>query len=473
MDTAENAGRTVWPGGDQSLEDFLLAPAEILEGLPDAVVAATPDGRVVFVNGLGEALFGYPRAELLGGAVERLWPERLRQRYARNMRLYFAMEHPLRFSSEVWGLRRDGSEFVGEMSWGIVETTPGPLLLAIGRDISERRVAEARLRAVAAMGERALAGADPADLAAEAVELMRTTMPIAGAEVRLAGGDALASDGPTTEAGVRLPIGAGDELLVAPARELADEEMSLVRAVANTLATALARLRGEERVRHEAFHDPLTGLANRTLLRDRLEHALARAQREGGATGVLFIDLDNFKQVNDAYGHATGDAVLVELGRRLRTVVRPADTVARLGGDEFVVVCEQVDEESALALGRRLQQAIRLPLTVGGVKHGLLASIGIALGHTDPDALLGDADAAVYRAKAYGRGRVELFERFTAEARAADEKARRNDSQALRRSLPLLSPRAEVDDGSAAGELTLPYKACWVCTTKSRVRSMR
>ena len=333
----------------------------------------------------------------------------LRERYTRNIQLYFATEHPLRFSTEAWGLRRDGSEFVGEMSWGIVETTAGPLLLAIGRDISERRAAEARLRAVAAMGERALAGADPADLAAEAVELMRTTLPIAGAEVRLAGGLPLASYGPTTEAGMRLPIGTGDELLVAPERELADEEMSLVRAVANTLVTALARLRDEERMRHDAVHDPLTGLANRTLLRDRLEHALARSEREGGATGVLFVDLDNFKQVNDAYGHAMGDAVLVELGRRLRTAVRPADTVARLGGDEFVVVCEEADEESLLAVSERLQEAIRLPLTVGGVQHRLSASIGIALGHTDPDALLGNADAAVYRVKAIGRGRVEVF----------------------------------------------------------------
>jgi diguanylate cyclase (GGDEF)-like protein len=299
--------------------------------------------------------------------------------------------------------------FVGEMSWGIVETTAGPLLLAIGRDVTERRAAEARLRAVAAMAERALAGADPADLAAEAVELMRTTLPIAGAEVRLAGGAPLASYGLTTEAGIRLPIGIGDELLVSPERELSDEEMNLVRAAANTLATALARLRGEERMRHDAVHDPLTGMANRRLLRDRLEHALARTEREGGATGVLFVDLDSFKQVNDAYGHATGDAVLVELGRRLRTAVRPADTVARVGGDEFIVVCEEADEESVLAVSHRLQESIRLPLTAGGVQHRLSASIGIALGHTNPDALLGHADAAVYRAKAVGRGRVELF----------------------------------------------------------------
>ena len=338
-----------------------------------------------------------------------MWPARLRERYTRNIELYFATEHPLRFSTEVWGLRRDGSEFVGEMSWGIVETNAGSLLLAIGRDITERRVAEARLGAVAALSERALAGADLAILAAEAVELMRTKLPIAGAEVRLAGGAALASAGPTMDIGLRLPIGTGDELLVAPERELADAEMSLVRAVANTLATALARLRGEERMRHEAVHDPLTGLANRTLLRDRLEHALARSEREGGVTGVVFVDLDNFKQVNDAYGHAMGDVVLVELGRRLRTVVRPSDTVARIGGDEFVVVCEQVDEESALALGRRLQEAIRQPITVGKVKHGLSASIGIALGHTGPDELLRDADAAVYRAKARGPGHVERF----------------------------------------------------------------
>jgi diguanylate cyclase (GGDEF)-like protein/PAS domain S-box-containing protein len=409
MDAPEDAGQAARRSGAEEIDELLIAPAAILEGLPDAVVATARDGRIVFVNAHAEDLFGYSRADLVGLPAQTLWPERLRDRYTRNIQLYFATEHPLRFSTEAWGLRRDGSEFVGEMSWGIVETTAGPLLLAIGRDISERRAAEARLRVVAAMGERALAGADAADLATEAVELIQTTLPVAGAEVRLADGLPLASYGRTTEAAMRLPIGTGDELLVVPERELADEEMSLVRAVANTLVAALARLRDEERMRHDAVHDPLTGLANRTLLRDRLEHALARSERDGGETGVLFVDLDNFKQVNDAYGHAAGDAVLVELGRRLRTAVRPADTVARLGGDEFVVVCEEADEELVLAVSQRLQEAIRVPLTVGSVQHRLSASIGIALGHTDPDALLDNADAAVYHVKAIGRGRVEVF----------------------------------------------------------------
>ncbi len=293
------------------------------------------------------------------------------------------------------------------MSWGILETTGGPILLAVGRDVSERRAAEARLRAVAAIGERALAGADPADLANQAITLLRTLLPVEGVELRMADGSALAGSGPVTNADVRLAIGDGDELLISPTRALNQEELGFARAVASTLATALARLRSEERTRYEALHDPLTGLANRTLLRDRLHHALAR--RDRGATAALFVDLDNFKQVNDVHGHATGDAVLVEIATRLNTAVRPGDTIARLGGDEFVAVCEGIDEEAALAVAHRLHDAIQLPLTAGGAEHQLSASIGIALGDSDPDALLADADAASYRAKAAGRGRIELF----------------------------------------------------------------
>jgi diguanylate cyclase (GGDEF)-like protein len=341
--------------------------------------------------------------------VQRIWPERLRARYTRNMRLYFETEQPLRFTTEAWGLRADGSEFVGEMSWGVVTTDAGPLLLAIGRDISERRAAEARQRALATLGERALGGADPAQLATDAVELLRSTMPVCAAQVRLADGGTLASDGPAETASLVLPIGSGNELRIAPSRALNDEEMTIVRAVGSILATAMERLRDEDRMRHDALHDPLTGLANRVLLRDRLEHALAQSERERTATGVLFVDLDNFKQVNDVHGHSTGDELLAALGRRLRSAMRPADTVARLGGDEFVVVCEHADEAGLLALAERLKEAISAP--VGG--HQLSASIGIALGHDGPDSLLRDADAAVYRSKAAGGGRVELFDGAT------------------------------------------------------------
>jgi diguanylate cyclase (GGDEF)-like protein/PAS domain S-box-containing protein len=389
-----------------AVEDPLVSPAAILEGLPDAVVAIARDERIVFVNALAEELFGYRRDELLGKPVQTLWPERLRVRYTDNMRLYFATEHPLRFSTEVWGLRRDGTEFAGEMSWGVVGSAAGPLLLAIGRDVTQRRAADERVRALAAMGERALGGADPGELANDAVALIRRTLPVEGVEVRLADGAALASDGPVDDAPLRLRIGTGDEMLVTPDRKLSDEEMTVLRAVANILATAMERLRDEDQMRHDALHDPLTGLANRTLLYDRLHHALAQSEREHGQTGVLFVDLDNFKQINDEHGHRVGDELLAALGDRLRAVVRPADTVARIGGDEFVVIYEHADEAGALALADRLETAISEPVTLGGVERRLSASIGIAIGHGEADELIRAADAAVYRAKAAGGARA-------------------------------------------------------------------
>ena len=192
-----------------------------------------------------------------------------------------------------------------------------------------------------------------------------------------------------------------------------EEQRSFLVAVANVLATAYARLRSEQRIRHQALHDPLTRLANRTLCRDRLEHALAHAERSGSAAAVLYVDVDDFKRVNDLYGHSAGDAVLVSLARRLTAAVRPADTVARLGGDEFVVVCEDVDERAALGLGWRVATAMQEPIEVAGSHHRLTASVGIALGageSTDAEGLVSNADAAAYRAKASGRGHVEMYD---------------------------------------------------------------
>jgi diguanylate cyclase (GGDEF)-like protein/PAS domain S-box-containing protein len=409
MEFEGNEGGTDRERNERQADALLLDLWAILEGLPDAVVAAALDGRIAFVNARAEQLFGYARGELIGQDVSALWPERVRDRYSRNMLAYFAGAHPMRFSNEAWGLRKDGSEFVGEMSWGVVQTNNGPLLLAVGRDVSERRRAEKRLRALRDMGERALAGAEPQELADEAVELLCSALPLTGAEVRLSGGTVLASSGSPIQAGTRLSIGTEDELLVDAEGELSDEETSFLQAVAHILSTAAARLRGEERIRHEAVHDPLTGLANRTLFRDHLEQALARSERSGVCSGLLFVDLDNFKQVNDAHGHGVGDAVLIELARRLQAAVRPSDTVARLGGDEFVVLCEQVDRGAAAALGERLREAIRLPLTAAGVVHTLTASVGIALGRSDPDVLLGNADRALYRAKSAGGDRLEVF----------------------------------------------------------------
>ena len=151
-----------------------------------------------------------------------------------------------------------------------------------------------------------------------------------------------------------------------------------------------------------AVRDPLTGLANRALLEERLRTALARDARSGQTTGVLFLDLDGFKDVNDRHGHAVGDEVLRVVAERLVGVVRPSDTVARLGGDEFVVLVEDATGEALGRLAERLQAAIALPVPVGGLHLRVGASVGSALSHAgedDPQGLLSAADARMYLAK--------------------------------------------------------------------------
>jgi diguanylate cyclase (GGDEF)-like protein len=171
---------------------------------------------------------------------------------------------------------------------------------------------------------------------------------------------------------------------------------------------------GQDGLAHRVLHDPLTDLPNRTLFLDRLALALARLQRHPASIAVLFIDLDNFKVVNDSLGHGAGDRLLVELGRRLRGAIRPHDTIARFGGDEFVVLCEDIAEaRDAVTVGQRIVEAASEPFMLEGREMFVSASVGVALAidaDATPETLLRDADVAMYRAKERGRGRVEVFD---------------------------------------------------------------
>ena len=157
-------------------------------------------------------------------------------------------------------------------------------------------------------------------------------------------------------------------------------------------------------LRRLALQDPLTGLANRTLLDDRLRVALARAGRHGSLTGVLFLDLDGFKAINDEHGHHVGDELLRAVAARLRAVLRPADVVARLGGDEFVAVCEEITGlEEAHAIASRVEVAVAEPIPTDAGPLTVHASVGLALAEgargADADDLIRRADEAMYRAK--------------------------------------------------------------------------
>jgi diguanylate cyclase (GGDEF)-like protein/PAS domain S-box-containing protein len=178
----------------------------------------------------------------------------------------------------------------------------------------------------------------------------------------------------------------------------------------------------EQRLVHDAAHDPLTGLPNRTLLLDHLEATLARAERVGTHTAVLFVDLDRFKLVNDAMGHSAGDELLVHFTRRLNSVLRDSDLAGRTGGDEFVIVCTDLDTPlEAESIARRVAEVLGDPFTVQGRTVFVTASIGIAL--ADAGSLAGDvlrsADAAAYLAKDRGRNRYEVFDDALRAATAA------------------------------------------------------
>ena len=216
-----------------------------------------------------------------------------------------------------------------------------------------------------------------------------------------------------------VPIGRGGDLWGAlvvyanrPGGVASDDDIVFLAAVANVLFSAVERDRAEEALRHQAMHDPLTGIANRALLHDRLTHALKRGLRFERRTAVIFCDIDHFKDVNDVVGHGAADRLLVEVAERLSAAVRPGDTVARLGGDEFVVVCEDLVEAGpAFAVANRVLECFGAPF---GAREGIsiTASMGIAVcgPEREADEALRDADTAMYRAKSNGRGRIELFD---------------------------------------------------------------
>jgi diguanylate cyclase (GGDEF)-like protein len=187
--------------------------------------------------------------------------------------------------------------------------------------------------------------------------------------------------------------------------------------VDRTLESVRKLRTANEQLEHQAFHDPLTRLANRALFAERLEHAMVRAG-EGSVAG-LFLDLDNFKTVNDKLGHAAGDALLVATTERLLRCVRREDTVARLGGDEFTVLLEDMrDPSDAARMAERIGTALKTPIEVAGHQVLVSTSIGIAL-DTDrshrPDDLLREADMAMYRAKSGGKARYEIFDTYMGE----------------------------------------------------------
>lgn len=238
---------------------------------------------------------------------------------------------------------------------------------------------------------------------------VRTAMPAAQAEVVMAGIQEALATGRLCTVEYDLVLDGEQRWWEARLVPIGGEVLAIVREITE-------RRRGEAETLRAARTDALTGLANRAAFTAALEHAIARARRSGRALAVLYCDLDRFKEVNDRYGHATGDVVLAEVADRLRDALRDIDLAARLGGDELAVLVEEFDSAHALeAVGLRLVDSMSQPYVVDGNEHLIGMSIGIAVFPDDADtadALLEIADAAMYRAKARGGSQLAFGRRL-------------------------------------------------------------
>ena len=328
--------------------------------------------------------------------------------------------------------RKDGSRFEAEVLRHIVDSPEGSILVVNVRDLTERRRSEERqaahLRyqeAIARFAQSALGFREAAELMDEAVRAAREALHAAavayheweeGKPVARAIAGELAAELPGRRAvQVQGDGGVRGELCAwsADVNALGPEEANFLSAAAAVLSTGLSRIQSEGRLAFLAQFDVLTGLPNRALLADRFSQLIVQARRRATPLGVLFIDLDDFKLVNDSLGHAGGDELLKETARRLQSSVRPGDTVARISGDEFAVILGDLarPDDAALVAQKIIDRLVR-PLQLSGQEVFVTASIGIAAfpaDGNDAETLLGAADAAMYRAKQSGRNGYQFF----------------------------------------------------------------
>ena len=304
---------------------------------------------------------------------------------------------------------------------------PVVTILVAARSVTRARDSERRSTGLFTIARAAAHLDGPMDVVGLLVGQLTELMPTRAVEVRITPptdeemGAALSAPG-QAERFVVVGRGRGD----AAFRDVERRTLDTLAAVAGE---TLERQRLVAEMTRMARFDPLTGLANRALFSDRLEHALGLSRRGHGTIAVLYCDLDGFKGVNDRLGHDAGDQVLGEVGRRLQNVLRSADTAARLGGDEFAVLAEDLlDGEEAITIGGRIVEAFADPIVLRDQTIPLGISVGVAVstGDVEPDQLLRNADMAMYRAKAFGKNRVEFFD---PEMRRASEQRMRLEDE--------------------------------------------
>ncbi len=420
--------------------------------LLDVVCVVDQQGRFVYVSASAERILGFRSSELIGQPmIDYVWPAD-RDKTLQQASMVMAGEPVFNFENRY--RHKNGNPVF--LSWSARWSEVDEVRVAVARDISAIKLAQARQNAVYVISEAAHQSNDLPQLYQQIAAIVAGLLPvqiflialpdqngqwqccyqqqlpkpgqiqqIALPDIKAFCYQVAAQLSPqqwpadSAEAGwLALPLQSGLDLqgvlMLHPGPGLfySQDDISLLSFVTEQIAAAISRKTMLTRLEQLALHDSLTGLANRTLLQDRLQLALQRASREQRPLALLYLDLDRFKQVNDAVGHQAGDVLLQQTAQRIVRAVRQTDTVARFGGDEFVILLEQIEQKSTvLKIAEKVRQALLTPFMLAGQEFYVYPSIGIALypeHGQDSRQLLLRSDVAMYSAKHQGRNQVVL-----------------------------------------------------------------
>ncbi len=409
----------------------------ILDAALDGIITIDVEGNVVEFNPAAERMFGYTGDEVRGkNLAEFIIPPHLRERHYLGLKRFqqTGVATILGKRIELSAIRANGDEFPIELTITLIDLENRRFFTGFIRDISERKLAEDRLRTLSQAVDQSPASVvitDPEGVI-EYVNPKFTQITGYTSEEVIGKKPSILKSGKTTEeeyAQLWKTITAGNEWrgkfcnrkkngeLVWEQQAISpikgpDGRITHFLAVKEDITDQMAY---EERLLHQANFDGLTDLPNRVLVLDRLSQAILGAQRDGGIVALLYLDLDRFKYINDTLGHDFGDRVLIETARRIRKCVRGIDTVGRLGGDEFLVILHDLHNAmKAGSIAGKILAALDAPIMLEGKELTVTASIGIAVypdGGESPDALLSNADTAMYEAKQQGRNAYRFFTR--------------------------------------------------------------